>query len=168
MISPEYCVMMSRYNQWQNNGLRETVKVMADAELRADRGAFFGSILGTLNHIMFADYLWMKRIDDATQVPEIATGDSTAQTANVTEWSFERFRLDCVILEWARSLSPIDLSGKILWHSYTYDKEFDHDRALCVTHFFNHQTHHRGQIHAMMTAAGQKTIDTDLIFMPES
>jgi uncharacterized damage-inducible protein DinB len=167
VISPEYCVKLAQYNHWQNNGLRELVKVMPDTDLRADRGAFFESILGTLNHILVADYLWMKRIDDATEVPEIAAGDSTAQTANVAEWSSERLRLDCVILDWARSLTPIDLSGEILWHSYTYDKDFNHDRALCVTHFFNHQTHHRGQVHAMMTAAGQSLIDTDLILMPE-
>lgn len=166
MISPEYCVTMARYNTWQNNSLRSHVKVMDEVDLRADRGAFFGSIFNTLNHILWGDRLWLNRLDPSISAPD---PDKTHLeiTANPTAWSAERFRVDGVIREWARGLKAIDLTGDIVWYSRFYRKEFTHPKTLCVTHMFNHQTHHRGQIHAMLTAAGQKTIDTDLIFMPE-
>ena len=166
MITPEYCVTMAAYNQWQNNSLRDHVKAMDEAELRQDRGAFFGSILATLNHILWADLLWLNRLDASQPTPD-ADRDHTEATANGEEWSAERFRVDGAIREWARGLKAIDLTGTVTWYSYTYQKEFHHPRSLCITHMFNHQTHHRGQVHAMLTAAGRTTMDTDLIFLPE-
>lgn len=167
MITPDYCVTMARYNTWQNNALRDHVKTMSEDQLREDRGAFFGSIFGTLNHVLWADRLWLSRLDPSIDAPDSNTNHLDA-TANPVEWSAERFRVDGVIREWARRLKAIDLTGDIVWFSKFYQTEFHHPKTLCVTHMFNHQTHHRGQIHAMMTAAGRKTIDTDLIFMPET
>ena len=168
MISPDYCLEMARYNQWQNNGLRKIVKAMSDEDLRADRGAFFGSILRTLNHVMWGDILWLARFDPDAQLPELADKGGVEQTANASAWSSERFRVDGQIVEWARGVTSLDLSGNIRWTSKTYKTDFDQSKALCITHFFNHQTHHRGQVHAMLTAAGQTLIDTDLVLMPET
>ena len=81
MISPDYCLEMARYNQWQNNGLRKIVKAMSDEDLRADRGAFFGSILRTLNHVMWGDILWLARFDPDAQLPELADKGGVEQTA---------------------------------------------------------------------------------------
>jgi len=63
LITPDYCRTMARYNAWQNNGIRKIVDVMDEDALRLDRGAFFGSILGTLNHLLWGDQLWMSRFD---------------------------------------------------------------------------------------------------------
>ncbi len=167
MITPDYCVTMARYNQWQNNALRDQVKVMSDADLRQDHGAFFGSIFGTMNHILWGDLLWLHRLDPSIKAPNLEVSHLEA-TKTPTEWAAERSRVDGIIREWARRLKSIDLTGDIIWFSKFYQKEFHHPKTLCITHMFNHQTHHRGQIHAMLTAAGKKTIDTDLIFMPES
>lgn len=167
MITPEYCVEMARYNQWQNNSLRDHVKAMSDAELRADRGAFFGSIFATLNHVLWADLLWLNRLDPAIALPE-ATASHLELTSTPALWSAQRFRVDGVIREWVRGLKAIDLTGDVVWFSKIYQKEFHHPRTMCIAHMFNHQTHHRGQVHAMLTAAGRDTIDTDLILLPEA
>jgi uncharacterized damage-inducible protein DinB len=72
------------------------------------------------------------------------------------------------MIEWAAQIKPADLTGDLTWYSGMSGRELTEPKALCVTHFFNHQTHHRGQIHAMLTAAGQTPQPTDLPFMPES
>ena len=162
MITPEYCVEMARYNQWQNNGLRDLVKGMSEDDLRKDRGAFFNSISETLEHILIADKLWTNRLDPAFAAPEI-----NDQPRPIAEWSDERHEMDVAILGWAEGLSVADLAGDVHWSSMIYGKDFVHSKALCLTHMFNHQTHHRGQVHAMMTATGQSPIDTDLVFMPQ-
>ncbi|MEZ5861079.1 MAG: DinB family protein [Geminicoccaceae bacterium] len=71
-----------------------------------------------------------------------------------------------MLLEWARGLDPGWLAGELSWHSGAIGREVTRPRALLVAHLFNHQTHHRGQVHAMLTAAGAKTGPTDLPFMP--
>lgn len=162
MITPQYCRTMARYNQWQNNGLRDLVKAMDEEDLRADRGAFFGSIFETMNHLLWGDIIWLHRFG---QGDAPAYNDHTALTPNKTEWDRLRFLTDGRINEWVGVLRAIDLAGDLEWFSAIKQDTMRDPMALCVVHFFNHQTHHRGQIHAMMTAAGQKPIDTDLPFM---
>jgi len=91
----------------------------------------------------------------------------TKCTKIVAIWYAERFRTDGRITEWARQLSSVELVGDLTWFSASANRSMTKPFTFCVTHFFNHQTHHRGQIHAMLTAAGQKPQDTDLFFMPE-
>jgi len=62
LVTPEYCRLMARYNAWQNTGLRRMVAAMDPAELSADRGAFFGSIMATLNHLLWADQVGLHRL----------------------------------------------------------------------------------------------------------
>ncbi|SMX30797.1 DinB family protein [Octadecabacter ascidiaceicola] len=166
MISPEYCQTMARYNQWQNNGLRDVVKSMNEDELRQDRGAFFGSILETLNHLLWGDTLWISRFDGGPST-EASIQESRAFTASGTEWAAERFRMDGRISEWARKLASIDLVGDLHWYSGALGRDMVKPKAICVMQLFNHQTHHRGQVHAMLTAAGHTLNDTDLPFIPE-
>ncbi|MCO4848443.1 MAG: damage-inducible protein DinB [Yoonia sp.] len=164
MISPAYITEMTAYNTWQNNGLRRVVQAMDDADVRADRGAFFGSIFGTLNHLLWGDLLWMSRFDGGpAQSPVIA--DSAEFTATVTQWAEQRVRADTRISSWASGVTKADLSGDITWFSGSLNAEVARPKVTCITHFFNHQTHHRGQLHAMLTAAGQTPDATDLVFM---
>lgn len=166
MITPEYCRTMARYNAWQNTGLRKIVAAMDDAELIADRGAFFGSIMGTLNHLLWADTLWMSRFDGGAGT-DIAIKDSATMTPTAAVWAADRFRMDARITLWAESLNAIDLVGDLEWYSGAMGRQMSKPMAICVMQVFNHQTHHRGQVHAMLTAAGQKPAATDLAFMPE-
>jgi len=157
---------MAQYNQWQNNGLRSVIKVMEDDALRLDRGAFFNSIFETLNHLLWGDMLWMSRFDGGDG-PSVDAKDHTRLTSNISEWDRQRFLTDGRIVEWAKGVKSIDLSGDLTWYSGMAKKEMSEPKALCITHFFNHQTHHRGQIHAMVTAAGHTLPDTDLAFMSD-
>ena len=158
---------MARYNAWQNTGLRKMIPEMNHDDLYEDRGAFFGSIMRTLNHLLWGDMLWMSRFDGgrAPNVTKIEDSFDMAPTPAV--WAADRFRMDARITLWAQSLHAVDLVGDIAWYSGAMKKEMSKPIALCVMQLFNHQTHHRGQVHAMLTAAGQKPNDTDIPFMPE-
>ena len=157
---------MARYNQWQNNGLREIIKAMSEDDLRKDRGAFFGSIFETLNHLLWGDTLWISRFDGGPGT-EASIQESRNFTASGTDWGSERFRVDGRINEWARRVDAIDLVGDLHWYSGALGRDMVKPKAICAMQLFNHQTHHRGQVHAMLTAAGQKPNDTDLPFLPE-
>lgn len=156
--------MMARYNAWQNKWLRGIVEPMSEEELTRDRGAFFGSIFGTLNHILWADMFWFYRLG-LSEKPDVEAKDHKETTPTIAVWGAERFKMDGQINEWARKVKAIDLTGDVVWRSSMKNKDMVNSRAACIMHMFNHQTHHRGQVHAMLTAAGQKTDDTDLLFM---
>ena len=166
MIDAGYCRVMARYNAWQNKGLRAIVDAMDEDALRHDRGAFFGSIFGTLNHLLWGDLVWMTRFAGGDAPPQ-AIADSPDMTATPVEWSTHRFRTDGRISLWADKLASVDLVGDLTWYSEAAKREVTQPMQTCIVHFFNHQTHHRGQVHAMLTAAGAKPGPTDLPFMPE-
>ena len=168
MISPEYCRVMARYNAWQNRQLAEALEAAPLEVLTRDRGAFFGSILGTLNHILWGDLMWMSRLNPSVAAPGGGIAESSARHPTPGAWSAERFHLDGKIRHWAEALGAIDLVGSLRWHSAAAGREMSKPVALCVAHMFNHQTHHRGQVHAMMTAAGLQAPVTDLFLMPET
>ena len=166
MIEPGYVRMMARYNAWQNRQLSEGLDGVPLDVLRADHGAFFGSILGTLNHLLWADLMWMSRLD-GRDGPGITLADSPGLAPDAREWARMRFLVDGRIREWALALDAIDLVGELTWFSGAVQAEMRRPVALCVMHMFNHQAHHRGQVHAMLTAAGARPDVTDLPFMPE-
>lgn len=167
LITPDYCRMMARYNAWQNDGLRRIVEAMEPAALTADRGAFFGSIMATLNHLLWADRVWLSRLA-GEPAPPGGTDKGVALTPTPAVWGAERFRTDGRLVLWAQGLRAVDLTGDLHWRSGAAGRSVARPIGLVVTHLFNHQTHHRGQVHAMLTAAGQRTGDTDLFLMPES
>ncbi|KAA9009768.1 DinB family protein [Histidinibacterium aquaticum] len=166
MISPDYCRLMARYNAWQNDGLRGLVTEMPREVYEADRGAFFGSIRATLNHLLWADRVWMSRIGDLDP-PGGGIAESVEITRNAADWVAERYRVDGRIRVWADRLRAVDLAGPLTWWSGASGREVTKPRALCIAHMFNHQTHHRGQVHAMLTQAGLQPPPTDLFLMPQ-
>ena len=167
MIGVEWVRMMARYNAWQNEQLMVAIRHLAPAELTKDRGAFFGSILGTLNHILWADRMWLHRFGAEDTAPEGGIADSPALTPTGAAWSAERFTTDGRIRAWANRVHSIDLTGDLTFYSGALGAEITTPMAACVAHFFNHQTHHRGQVHAMLTRAGLPAPVTDIPFMPE-
>lgn len=164
MIDVSHVAMMARYNRWQNESLYGAAGALDDAARRLDRGSFFGSIHGTLSHILWGDGMWMHRFS-GTPKPEVGTADSPRLVVDWETLCAERRAFDRVIEEWAKTLDPEWLGGDLTWVS-TEGRESTAPKALLVTHMFNHQTHHRGQAHAMLTAAGARPDDTDLILMP--
>ena len=167
MIDRGYVQSMARYNAWQNRQLTETLRDADDATLRKDRGGFFGSIMGTLNHLLWGDTIWMSRFVPSVAKPTGGIDDSVDFTPTFAVWSAERFRLDGAMLMWADTLGALDRKWQLPWFSGALGRDVRKPLELCIAHMFNHQTHHRGQVHAMMTAAGLTAPVTDLFIMPE-
>jgi uncharacterized damage-inducible protein DinB len=134
--------------------------------LTEDHGAFFGSILGTLNHILWADRMWLSRFADEAR-PKGGIAESTTLTPTGAAWSAGRFTTDGRISAWAEEVHSFGLTGDLTWYSGASGAEVTRPVAACVIHMFNHQTHHRGQVHVMLTRAGRPAPVTDIAFMPE-
>jgi uncharacterized damage-inducible protein DinB len=166
MIDLAYMQRMARYNRWQNRNLYGAADGLSDDERRRDRGAFFGSIHKTLSHLLWADRIWLSRFSD---VPPPSGGIPGSATL-YPDWEGlkrERAEFDDTIIAWTDEIAPNWLDGDLTWLSAAVRREVTKPKWQLVSHFFNHQTHHRGQVHAMLTQAGAKPHDTDLFLMPE-
>ena len=166
MIQAAYCVKMARYNAWQNSQLSEIVDVMDPADLHRERGAFFGSIMGTLSHLVWGDLVWISRFGGGAS-PGSGIPDSRDYVDSHHDWAVARATTDARIRLWADGVQDADILSDLTWFSGALGREVSRPAADCIVHMFNHQTHHRGQIHAMMTAAGMNAPVSDLIFLPE-
>jgi len=166
MISQDYIRQMARYNRWQNKSLMTAAKTLSIDALTLDRGAFFKSIIGTFHHLMWGDQIWMSRFDNWT-APDLALAQSNTILYEFDEFCTKRTISDARIVRWADKLDPATLNGELSWASLALGRDVSEPVTSCIMHFFNHQTHHRGQIHAMLTAAGAKPDDTDLFIMPK-
>jgi uncharacterized damage-inducible protein DinB len=139
---------------------------MEENDLRAERGAFFGSIFGPLNHILWGDTMWMSRWCSDVARPDVTIADSPAFRETPGAWEADRFRMDGRIRIWAQTLSNIDLCSQISWHSGALGRDVTRPISVCVVHMFNHQTHHRGQVSQMLNAAGISPTVSDLFALP--
>ena len=154
---------LAAYNRWMNDKLYAVVADMPDDERKADRGAFFGSVHGTLNHLLLADRVWMGRF---TGEPFTVTRLDQELYADFAELARERAAEDARIETWAAGLCDASLAGKLRYRTIANPAERTSDMWLCVFHFFNHQTHHRGQITTLLAQAGRDYGVTDLMWMP--
>lgn len=173
MITPAYACEMSRYNRWQNKQLIGFLSALSEGELAQERGAFFGSILGTANHLLWGDWIWMSRFDGGEgpesnpRRPGAGLHESAYLCANLSEWLPLRDTVDTRIETWVNQLDAQVLTGPLTWYSAAKEDDITKPYAHCVMHFFNHQTHHRGQIHKMLTETGSAAPVSDLAFLPE-
>ncbi|MBK0023998.1 DinB family protein [Ochrobactrum sp. S46] len=126
-----------------------------------DRGAFFQSIAATLNHLYWADALILERLN-GSECPEETVKHSLTSPSDWTDFKTLRLHRDQEIERWSSTLSDADLEGMLVWYPGDGSTRFKKPKALCVMQLFNHQTHHRGQMHAVLTAAGAKPEPTDL------
>jgi len=166
MIDRAYVQRMARYNRWQNENLYGVADRLSDEERRRERGAFFGSIHKTLSHLLWADRVQMSRFTDLPR-PQAGIPESVSLYPHWTALKEERARFDTVIIDWADGIDPSWLAADHTYYSGAINRELTRPRWVLVTHMFNHQTHHRGQVHAMLTQAGGRPSDTDLPFMPD-
>ncbi|MEI6159868.1 MAG: DinB family protein [Roseococcus sp.] len=168
MITPGWVRAMAAYNTEMNRRLYAAADGLHDATRHADGGAFFGSIHGTLCHLVWGDTAWMSRFDGWEKPPAGISG-SPSWIGDWATLKSTRAAMDERLEAWAGRLSEVDLAGELTWFSGATGREMTRPRWLLVTHMFNHQTHHRGQAHALITRAGAKTADTDLPWaVPES
>lgn len=166
MITPDYCLQMARYNHWQNSEMISALAELSDAARQKDRGAFFGSIQATISHLLWGDTIWVSRFDGGPGT-DLTIADSPLCASGFDDWLEKRRAMDARLLSWTKGLRPEDTSGVLTWFSGAAGREVSQPVALCLMQIFNHQTHHRGQVHAMVTAAGGKGWTTDLPFMPK-
>ncbi|MEM6663510.1 MAG: DinB family protein [Pseudomonadota bacterium] len=164
MIDAEYCRVMSGYNAWMNRRLYALCATLHETELKADRGAFFGSIHGTLNHIMYGDLAFMSRF---TGDPETPPPLGEELYADFGQLRAARHALDARISDWS-----VTLTGAWLAEAQSYTSLVDgvrrtFPRWVIVTHMLNHQTHHRGQVTTLLSQMGLDMGPTDITFMPE-
>lgn len=171
MSTPEHVVLMAHYNAWMNAKVYETAAALSPEALALDRKAFFKSILGTLNHIVVADTLWLKRFAmhpshpaalDPVPALESPTALNQILFNDLSSLAAHRKMLDGVINAWAATLTDADLSNG-LRYANTRGEQFTRRFSSLIMHFFNHQTHHRGQATALLMQAGLDVGVTDLL-----
>lgn len=165
MTSSEYCRLMARYNTWQNTSLLNAADGLTDADRWKDRGAFFQSIAATLNHLYWADALMLQRLK-GNERPEVTITHSLTRPSNWDDFKALRSQRNEEIEEWAARLADADLNGTVVWYPGDGSTRIEKPTALCAAELFNHETHHRGQVHAMLTAAGATPEPTDLSMVP--
>lgn len=160
----EHYRQLARYNRWQNRQHYALCARIDDAERKRDRGLFFRSIHGTLNHLLLTDRLWLGRFID-----EPFHADSLGQElyADFETLDAERARTDRALLDYVGALDEATIDGTLSYFSLSSGSERHYPLRLCLTHLFNHQTHHRGQLTTAYSQLGLDVGTTDLIFMPD-
>ncbi|MFL4993512.1 MAG: DinB family protein [Microvirga sp.] len=152
--------MMAGYNAWCNARVYDVAAQLPDADYRADRGAFFKSVHGTLNHLLVTDRIWLKRFSGRGDAPNRL---DAILFENLDDLWDARHREDERIIAYIDSLSEADLGGRIRYKTITNPVEIEQPLAPALIHFFNHQTHHRGQVHGLLTGFGLEAPSLDLI-----
>jgi uncharacterized damage-inducible protein DinB len=160
---PEWARTFAGYNRWMNERLYALCAELPDAERRRDRGAFFRSIHGTLNHLLLADRIWLGRFLGR---PFAVRSLSDELYADFAELRAERELSDREITAWAAGLSEADFAGTLHYTSIVDPAARTLPFSLAAAHFFNHQTHHRGQLATLMMQAGVDPGVTDLMWLP--
>lgn len=159
MITPAYCALMARYAQWMNTRLHAALASLPDEERKRARGAFFGSMHETCNHLLWGDRIWFSRF---TGSPFTNGQFGRGMYADFDVLRSERAATDEAVQRWAETLSPDWLAGTLRYTSAVDGKERVLPRAVAAVHFFNHGTHHRGQLTTLMFQAGIDPGVTDL------
>lgn len=158
-------LLMAQYNQWMNQKLYKLCAEVPDDILKKDLGAFFKSIHGTFNHILCVDLMWMDRFDHEGELTSsLKIGVDLFD--NFNDLTKARKKTDQVILKWAAVLNENWLQQSLSITSQAYKKKFTLPTWCFVEQFFNHQTHHRGQITTLLTQLGYDPGVTDIPLMP--
>ena len=165
LVNPGFVRTMAAYNAEMNERLYGAAARLDDSVRRADRGAFWHSIHETLCHLVWGDQIWMSRFDE-WEKPALSSKGGSDMIHGFDDLRSARKLADGKILDWASRVDDAWLAQDLTWFSGAAGREITMARGILVVHFFNHQTHHRGQAHALVTAAGEKTGDTDLFLMP--
>ncbi|HEY7608245.1 MAG TPA: DinB family protein [Alphaproteobacteria bacterium] len=163
MITADYARTMARYNRWMNDALYAAAARLADAERKRDLGAFFKSLHGTLNHILVGDRLWMGRFTgEIVRFPSLAHEIA----ADFAELGRERAKTDAAIDAYAAALTPERLAKPLVYRTFLDPRDVSFPLGFALMHFFNHQTHHRGQATTLLMQLGVDPGITDLIALP--
>jgi len=161
MTPADHCRMFAHYNAWANTRVYEAAARLSDQQYRADRGAFFKSVHGTLNHLLVTDRIWMQRFT--------GEGDAPNRLDAILFEAFDELRAareaeDRRIVRFAEGLDDRRIEGTIKYRRVSSPEQFEQALAPALAHWFNHQTHHRGQVHALLTGLLGQAPELDLLY----
>ena len=161
----QHFMMFAAYNQWANTRLYDAAADLREEEIARDVGAFFGSMLGTLNHLLAVDRVWMKRFT--------GEGDAPSDIATLLHRALPGLRVareaeDRRIVDWVNGMSDKALAGRFSYTTLTDMRTVSQRVAPALSHLFNHQTHHRGQAHMVLTVLGRPSVPLDLTLFQRS
>lgn len=156
---------LAAYNRWANQRIYDDAATLPDEVRKCAVGLFFGSMHGTLNHMLVADYIWMRRFTGDGPQPDrlnqILHEDFAALRA-------AREQEDDRIFLFVTGI-PADGYHRLIEYQNSSGKTFRQALGPALTHFFNHQAHHRGQVHAGLTIAGiPEPTSLDLLVLQRS
>ena len=152
--------MFAGYNAWANRRLYDAAAQLSDADYRADRGVFFKSMHGTLNHLLTADWVWMHRFTGQGPSPDRL---DTINHERLADLRAVREAEDRRIVAYVDGLGEAQLAGSIRYRRVSTPEEFVQPLMPALDHFFNHQTHHRGQAHSVLCSFGRRDLVLDLL-----
>jgi len=166
----QHIAQMATYNKWMNKSVYRAALQLPASELFADKKAFFGSIFGTLNHIAVADTIWLKRFSmhpaKFKTLSQLELADPTSLDhllfSDIESLHHYRKKLDDAISEWVTFITEPDLDVALSYKNMKGIRSNKNFFSLLM-HFFNHQTHHRGQVTTLLFQAGIDVGVTDLL-----
>ncbi len=168
MITKEQVRLLAKYNKWMNDKVYQASSELSDQTRKADAKASYKSVHSTLNYLLWADYVWLGRFTKGTALarnyPQGPIGVDLFE-----DWAAlqsARQAMDEDLLAWSEQVSESWLASDYSWHSVLTDKTITKPAWLLVTHLFNHQTDHRGQVITLLKQQGLAVGESDLLFMP--
>lgn len=153
--------LFAAYNRWANGQLYDAAARLEEDAYRRDCGAYFRSMHGTLNHVLVGDRVWMKRFTCEGEHPDKLDAILFDDFSALRE---AREAEDARIIDWVQSLDEAAIDGEFTFTPITMPETITQKLAPCISHFFNHQTHHRGQAHTILSLLGHEPPSLDLIY----
>lgn len=157
----EHLRRMARYNAWANRRLYAACEQLPEDEYQRPRAAFFGSIHGTLNHLLVTDRIWLARIEGRPS-PKVRLDDRPC--ASLAELKGARAAEDARMIALVDGYGEDELQRPVRYRRVTAPDELVTPLHLCWLHLFNHQTHHRGQVHDQLSQTAVAPPPLDLVF----
>jgi uncharacterized damage-inducible protein DinB len=152
---------LARYNRWANARLYDAAALLTGAQFNENRGAFFGSMKGTLNHLLVTDRIWMNRFTGGgptyDRLDLVLFEDLAALRA-------ARGAEDERIVAFVEGIGDAGFDGVFRYTRVSSPEKFEQPLGPALAHFFNHQTHHRGQAHAILTGLTGRAPELDLLY----
>lgn len=164
-------LLLADYNRLMNQRLYEASAKLSEEQLNQDKGAFFKSILGTLNHILVGDIIWLKRFSEhpschqsLAYLRQLGKPDSLNSILypRLSDLVREREKIDLIIINWIKALNENEILDCITYQNMAGDT-FSKPFSCLINHLFLHQVHHRGQVTTMLSQFGVDFGETDLI-----
>lgn len=151
----------ARYNRWANRRLYAAAGALDDAARRRDEGAFFGSLHATLNHLLVTDVIWLARLRGIQGPP---WGLDHIAHDDFDDLGAARAALDDDLILYVDEATEAEIAGTISYRRVSTPEAFVQDTAEALAHLFNHQTHHRGQCHMLLTRLAGRAPELDLLY----